>query len=123
MSSASRITLSSTRQGLRVTPASGLGVTSASALHAANRCLLACRRSGPKLNCYKWDQSGAVDPERTLVSNKYVAHHQSEHVMWPIGSSRRMLDGLSRHLLILPIGYAPRVRLQRRQPLHEFHRA
>src|SRR5258706_16126757 len=33
MSSASRITLSSTRRGLRVTPTSGLGVTSASALH------------------------------------------------------------------------------------------
>src|SRR5258708_9318141 len=52
MSSESRITLSTTRQGLRVTPTSGLGVTSASALHVANRCLLAYRRSGSKLNCF-----------------------------------------------------------------------
>src|SRR5438093_11519821 len=40
MSSASRINLSSTRQGLRVTPTSGLGVTSASALHVEGESIL-----------------------------------------------------------------------------------
>src|SRR6266700_3111221 len=46
MSSASRISLSSTRQGLRVIPTSRLRVTSASALHVANRGGLGVLRVG-----------------------------------------------------------------------------
>src|SRR5262245_66644943 len=74
------MTSSPTRQGLRVTPTSGLGVTSASALHVANRCLLACRRTRATLSEDQWGHTRLMAtrrwPFRTAADTPYGALHQ-----------------------------------------------